>query len=226
MSVEKNNQTADLIFCIENDEFRKYLEISAKSFSENVKFLKIENVPRTIAENTDATLILQSDRNEGIFFDIGKKLKGVFFKDLKIIFLSFDYLIKSDAIKGFSSFLQAPCTLEAISKEAQRLNDSKKKILLIDDSKLVHKNLVDPLKAKGFLVDQAFNGKQGLEMAISVKPDLIICDIEMPVMNGFEACAAIRAHEETKDTYIIMSSTLRSAEDQRKGRRKQRYSVL
>ena len=85
MSVEKNNQTADLIFCIENDEFRKYLEISAKSFSENVKFLKIENVPRTIAENTNATLILQSDRNEGIFFDIGKKLKGVFFKDLKII---------------------------------------------------------------------------------------------------------------------------------------------
>ena len=217
MSIDENNLTADLIFCIENDEFRKYLEISAKNLPENVKFLKIENVPRTIAENTGATLVLQSDENEGIFFDIGKKLKGVFFKDLKIIFLSFDYLIKADAIKGFSSFLQAPCTLETINKESQRLNDSKKKILLIDDSKLVHKNLVDPLKTKGFLVEQAFDGKQGLDMAISVKPDLIICDIEMPVMNGFEACAAIRAHDETKDTYIIMSSTLRSAEDQRKG---------
>ena len=79
MSIDENNLTADLIFCIENDEFRKYLEISAKNLSENVRFLKIENVPRMIAENTGATLVLQSDENERIFFDIGKKLKGVFF---------------------------------------------------------------------------------------------------------------------------------------------------
>ena len=104
MSIDENNLTADLIFCIENDEFRKYLEISAENLSENVKFLKIENVPRTIAEDTNATLILPSDENEGIFFDIGKKLKGVFFKDLKIIFLSFDYLIKADAIKASPHF--------------------------------------------------------------------------------------------------------------------------
>jgi hypothetical protein len=79
MSIDENNLTADLIFCIENDEFRKYLEISAKNLSENVKFLKIENVPRTIAENTGATLVLQSDVNERIFFDIGKKTQGSFF---------------------------------------------------------------------------------------------------------------------------------------------------
>ena len=73
MNINENNLTADLIFCIENEEFRKYLEVSAKSFSGGAKFLKIENVPRTIADNTNATLILQSDKNEGIFFDIGKK---------------------------------------------------------------------------------------------------------------------------------------------------------
>ena len=174
MSNIEDKLGTSLICCIENKDFRTYLKNASDNFSEKVKFLKIENVPRTISEDTSATLVLQSDENEGVFFDIGKKLKGVFFKDLKIVFLSFDYLIKADSLKGFASFLQAPCTLGTIIKEAERLNDSKKKILLIDDSKLVHKNLVDPLKGKGFVVSQAFDGKQGLEMAISVKPDLII----------------------------------------------------
>ena len=55
----------------------------------------------------------------------------------------------------------------------------------------MHKNLVGPLKEKGFIVEQAFNGQEGVETALSTKPDLVICDIEMPVMNGFEACAEI-----------------------------------
>ena len=206
-----------LIFCIENKDFKEYLKAINDKTDEQIKFLDIENVPRSVAENPDATLVLQSDVNENIFFDIGKKLKGVFFKELKVIFLSFDYLIKADALKGFSSFIQAPCSLDVIIDEANRLNDHRKRILLIDDSKLVHKNLVGPLKEKGFIVEQAFNGQEGVETALSTKPDLVICDIEMPVMNGFEACAKIRNNKVTQDCYIIMSSTLKSAEDQKKG---------
>ena len=206
-----------LIFCIENKDFKEYLKAINDKTDEQIKFLDIENVPRSVAENPDATLVLQSDVNENIFFDIGKKLKGVFFKELKVIFLSFDYLIKADALKGFSSFIQAPCSLDVIIEEANRLNDHRKRILLIDDSKLVHKNLVGPLKEKGFIVEQAFNGQEGVETALSTKPDLVICDIEMPVMNGFEACAEIRNNNVTQDCYIIMSSTLKSAEDQKKG---------
>ena len=206
-----------LIFCIENKDFKEYLIAINDKPDEQIKFLDIENIPRSVAENPDATLVLQSDVNENIFFDIGKKLKGVFFKELKVIFLSFDYLIKADALKGFSSFIQAPCSLDVIIEEANRLNDHRKRILLIDDSKLVHKNLVGPLKEKGFVVEQAFNGQEGVETALSTKPDLVICDIEMPVMNGFEACAEIRSNKATQDCYIIMSSTLKSAEDQKKG---------
>ncbi|GIR84914.1 MAG: hypothetical protein CM15mP85_15380 [Rhodobacterales bacterium] len=50
----------------------------------------------------------------------------------------------------------------------------------------MHKNLVGPLKEKGFIVEQAFNGQEGVETALSTKPDLVICDIEMPVMNGLK----------------------------------------
>ena len=206
-----------IIICIENHDFDQYLRASAPQYTEEILFVQIENVPRAVADNPEAVLVLQSDNHENIFFEIGKKLKGVFFKNLKVIFTSFDYQIKSDALKSFSSFLQAPCTLTSIIDEAKRLIDLRRKILLIDDSKLVHKNLVGPLKDKGFIVHQAFNGKEGLDKASETKPDLIICDIEMPVMNGFEACAAIRANRETQDCYIIMSSTLKSAEDQKKG---------
>ena len=217
MNIRQENNSPNLIFCIENKDFRDYLSAVSMATKKNAQFLRVENIPRVISENPDATLVLQSDKNEGKFFDIGKKLKGIFFKDLKIIFLSFDYLIKADAIKSFSSFLQAPCTMDAILLEAEKLNESQRTILLIDDSKLVHKNLVEPLRSKGFIVEQAYNGREGVDLAISKTPDLIICDIEMPVMNGFEACSTIRGHETTKDTHIIMSSTLKSADDQKKG---------
>ena len=217
MSIERQERRPELIFCIENADYRTYLELATRQVEIDAKFLEIENVPRTISDYPGATLVLQSEKNEGKFFDVAKKLKGIFFKDLKVIFLSFDFLMKVDAMKSFSSFLQAPCALEDILREAEKLTESRKRILLIDDSKLVHKNLAEPLRAKGFIVEQAYNGREGVDLAIASKPDLIICDIEMPVMNGFEACSNIRAAEETKDAYIIMSSTLRSAEDQKKG---------
>ena len=121
-----------LIFCIENKDLKKFLNSTSDEIDERIKFLEIENIPRAVAENPDATLVLQSDVNENIFFDIGKKLKGIFFKELKVIFLSFDYLIKADALNSFSSFIQAPCSLDLIIEEAHRLNDHRKKILLID----------------------------------------------------------------------------------------------
>ena len=69
-----------LIFCIENKDLKKFLNSTSDEIDERIKFLEIENIPRAVAENPDATLVLQSDVNENIFFDIGKKLKGIFFK--------------------------------------------------------------------------------------------------------------------------------------------------
>ena len=75
-----------LIFCIENKDFKKYLDSTSREIDERIKFLEIENIPRAVAENPDATLVLQSDVNENIFFDIGKKLKGIFSKNSKLFF--------------------------------------------------------------------------------------------------------------------------------------------
>ena len=73
-----NPLSSELILCIENKDFNKYLKSKSDETDKRIKFLEIENIPRAVADNPDATLILQSDINENIFFDIGKKLKGIF----------------------------------------------------------------------------------------------------------------------------------------------------
>ena len=61
-------------------DFNKYLKSTSDETDNRIEFLEIENIPRAVAENPDATLILQSDKNENIFFDIGKKLKVFFLR--------------------------------------------------------------------------------------------------------------------------------------------------
>lgn len=81
-----------------------------------------------------------------------------------------------------------------------------RKILVVDDrweNRSVAVNLLQPL---GFEVVEAMNGKEGLEKAAEYKPDLIIADLVMPVMDGFELIRQIRSDTLLKDTCIIASS--------------------
>jgi len=66
--------------------------------------------------------------------------------------------------------------------------ESKKKttILIVDDSNLNRQILVDFLETKDFDIKEAVDGKQGLEMIQSEKPDIVLLDLIMPVMDGFE----------------------------------------
>jgi DNA-binding response OmpR family regulator len=85
--------------------------------------------------------------------------------------------------------------------------EQKKKILLVDDSNTVlmmermvlARNLYDVVLAR--------DGQEALEMAINEKPDLILLDVVMPRMDGFEACRRIRAHDATRSIPIIMVTT-------------------
>ncbi len=131
--------------------------------------------------------------------------------------LSADYLTGEEAGASVDAFLQYPVSFDELHAALATLRDTSRRVLLIDDSKLVHSHLVPPLREQGYQVFQAFDGEEGLAKAKECKPHLIICDIEMPKMNGFETCAAIRRTEGIADCYIIMASTLGSASDQQKG---------
>jgi DNA-binding response OmpR family regulator len=84
---------------------------------------------------------------------------------------------------------------------------TRKKILLVDDSPttLMMEQMV--LRAQPYNIVTAKNGREAIERAAAEKPDLILLDVVMPEMNGFEACRRIRQHPSTKTTPIIMVTT-------------------
>ena len=206
-----------LYFCVENPLFKKYLETTSAYDDEDIVFIEKEKLPELLAENQSTILVLQSDQSEIETIELSSRLKRVFGKALKIIYLSCDYKIKDDVGRIADLFLEFPISVEEILSESRKIEQSQRKILLIDDSKLVHSSIVPGLENAGFTVVQAFDGLEGLEMARKERPNLIISDIEMPRMNGYETCNNIRTDPDISDTYIIMSSTLSSASDQRKG---------
>jgi|TARA_B100000315_G_scaffold228506_1_gene237249 DNA-binding response OmpR family regulator len=80
------------------------------------------------------------------------------------------------------------------------------KILVVDDEAEVVLRLKNMLTAKGYSVVTAFDGKQGLDMALAEKPDLILLDIVMPKKDGFKVLGEIRLSEITKDIPVILLS--------------------
>ncbi len=81
-----------------------------------------------------------------------------------------------------------------------------KRILSIDDSKMVHMVVTKTLKPLNVEVITAINGQEGIEKAEKEKPDLILLDATMPVMDGIEALAALKANPATKDIPVLMLS--------------------
>ncbi len=83
-----------------------------------------------------------------------------------------------------------------------------KVILIVEDDP---KSLVltrDLLKVSGYKTIEATDGKQGVELAKSKKPDLILMDIMMPKMDGYTACNAIRTDKATRAIPVVMLTAL------------------
>ncbi len=83
-----------------------------------------------------------------------------------------------------------------------------KTILVVDDEPKNRELARDVLEVSGYKVIEAENGRISIEMAKSHKPDLILMDIMMPVMDGYTACHALRGNEDTKDIPIIMLTSV------------------
>jgi DNA-binding response OmpR family regulator len=81
---------------------------------------------------------------------------------------------------------------------------AKGRLLVIDDERDFVDTISERLGAKGFSILRAFDGKEGMERAHSEKPDLVILDIAMPQMNGYDVCRKLKLDKDFKDTPIIM----------------------
>lgn len=79
----------------------------------------------------------------------------------------------------------------------------KNKILLIDDENDILEFLSYNLKKEGYIISTASNGKEGLKIVNKFRPDLIIVDIMMPILDGIEFCSLLRADSKNENIIIV-----------------------
>lgn len=79
-------------------------------------------------------------------------------------------------------------------------------VLIIDNSKMMHALIGTRLADMGLSLHSAWSGEQGLQMARELMPDLILLDVDMPGMDGFETCRRLKIHETTEHIPVVFLS--------------------
>ncbi len=91
------------------------------------------------------------------------------------------------------------------------------KILIIEDNDNIRENVVEILELSGYEVFEADNGKTGVEIALKMKPDIVLCDIMMPELDGYGVLHILHKNPETQATPIIFLTAKAERVDVRKG---------
>lgn len=89
-------------------------------------------------------------------------------------------------------------------------------ILVIDDDKITHSYIKKALETE-YQLFPAFNGKEGIEKSSEINPDIILLDVEMPGMNGYEVCEILKSTSITKNTPVIFLSGLGDLRERMQG---------
>lgn len=93
-------------------------------------------------------------------------------------------------------------------------NAHMKTVLIVDDSRVALMTISMILRREArFNIVEAKDGQEAIKQAIAIHPDLILMDVNMPVMNGFDACRSLRELPETRATPIILVTTRGEAEN-------------
>ncbi|MFK7846177.1 MAG: response regulator transcription factor [Rhodothermales bacterium] len=112
------------------------------------------------------------------------QLRGLLFSDQEAITAIFDY------------------------KNRPAKKSAQKQILIIEDADVTRRRIAMSLRQAGFLVLEAADGISGVTMAIEKIPDLILLDIKMPVVDGFQVQQKIRTHNDLMDVPLIFLTSL------------------
>lgn len=83
-----------------------------------------------------------------------------------------------------------------------------KKILLIEDDPSLCKIYRTIFESQGWQVDEAYDGKVGLTKALHASPDIVLLDLMLPVMNGFDVLKVLKETETTKNIPVVMITNL------------------
>ncbi len=122
-----------------------------------------------------------------------------------------DYLLKSFTPRMLADKISDH--LDAVHRKRQN------KILVVDDSKLIRELLRHSFIKSGLNVLVAENGRQALDLALAEKPDVVVTDVDMPVMNGYALCEALREIPDLRNVFVVMMSARDRTCDIKRGER-------
>ena len=88
-----------------------------------------------------------------------------------------------------------------------------KKVLIVEDDEFLLQMYSTKLELEGFQVLEAINGLQGLKVAQKAKPDLILLDLNLPEMSGFEVLSQLKREEDTKGIRVLILTNYSQKED-------------
>jgi CheY-like chemotaxis protein len=92
------------------------------------------------------------------------------------------------------------------------------KVLIVDDTNTLRSLVQIYLIARGWEFVEAQDGAEGLEKARALRPDVVISDVKMPVMDGFELCAAIRSDPELRKIPVVLLTMLGDDASRQRGK--------
>ncbi len=144
-------------------------------------------------------------------WEVLRELKeDAFTQDIPVVIVS----IVDEQERGFSlgaaDYIVKPFDRENLLRRLKRhsfltlLREKRVQILIIDDDPLVVEMLAGMLEPEGFGIFKAYRGQQGLQLAVEQQPDLIVLDLLMPEMSGFEVVQRLREHPQTEKIPIFV----------------------
>ena len=109
------------------------------------------------------------------------------------------------------------------SKKLKRLNPeiakhSRTRVLYVEDAAVIRDTIARLLELKGYKVAYAKNGKAGVEMTQRWKPDIVLMDLRMPVMDGYSAIKEIKLNPKTGHTPVFVISAWSSKKERTKAK--------
>lgn len=91
-----------------------------------------------------------------------------------------------------------------------------KKVLIIEDDEMFLNNLTELMVINGYLTQTAADGREGLLKIAAFQPDLVICDIDLPVLNGYEVLQHLRSQRGYTAAFIFLSARIPVADEERR----------
>lgn len=165
---------------------------------------------KELVELHHGTILADSREGEGMIFVIRLPFGGVKSENTT-------YRIPLDTFKSSSSIFKAEEELMTTPNVIVNVSDERREIILIVEDNKDLRNYIRRLLEPEYLVTEATNGEEGIIKARETIPDLILTDLMMPVMDGYQFCKEIRMDERTSHIPLIMVTARAGTEDKIEG---------